>query len=93
MGVLSVAPGLLLPCGTQVSTTMNAMPGSRAMTELDPISTAQLDTIESVLELPLLLSRQQIDMLAVVAERQGLTSAQLLRRYISSICENESQGS
>lgn len=61
------------------------------MTEFDPVHAAQRETMDSVLELPLLLSRQQMNKLAAIAHRQGLTSAQLLRKYISSICEFETQ--
>jgi hypothetical protein len=69
--------------------TMHATLGTRAMTEFDALQTAQADTLESVLELPLLLSRRQINILATVAQRQGLTSAQYLRQLISNLCDSE----
>jgi hypothetical protein len=69
--------------------TMNATLGTRAMTEFDALHTSQADTMESVLELPLLLSRRQINLLATAAQRQGLTSAQYLRQMISKMCETE----
>lgn len=40
-----------------------------------------------VVEVSLLLSRQQISQLAQQAQRRGLTSAQFLRQYISSLCQ------
>lgn len=40
-----------------------------------------------VVEVALLLSRQQISQLAQQAQRRGLTSAQFLRQYISSLCQ------
>jgi hypothetical protein len=48
-------------------------------------SDAQAAT-DDVMEFPLLLSRQQVARLATVAERQGMTSAQFLRRCINSLC-------
>jgi hypothetical protein len=41
---------------------------------------------DDVMEFPLLLSRQQVARLADAAERQGMTSAQFLRRCINSLC-------
>jgi hypothetical protein len=69
--------------------TMKATLGTRAMTEFDALQSAQCETLESVLELPLLLSRRQMTILAAAAQRQGLTSAQFLRKIISNVCENE----
>lgn len=41
-----------------------------------------------VVEVPLLLSRSQINQLANQAHRRGMTSAQFLRQYISTICQS-----
>jgi hypothetical protein len=41
-----------------------------------------------VVEVSLLLSRAQISQLAQQAQRCGLTSAQFLRQYISTLCQN-----
>jgi hypothetical protein len=62
------------------------------MTEFDALMAAQRETADSVLELPLLISRQQMNKLAIAAQRQGLTSAQFLRKVITSLCDNECPG-
>ena len=41
-----------------------------------------------VVEVSLLLSRHQISQLAQQAQRCGLTSAQFLRQYISTLCQS-----
>jgi hypothetical protein len=50
---------------------------------------APSDATDDVLEVPLLLSRQQMLLLAQAAEQQGMTSAQYLRRCISTICSHQ----
>jgi hypothetical protein len=50
------------------------------------LQSAAQSATDDVMEFPLLLSRQQVARLACIAERQGMTSAQFLRRCINSIC-------
>lgn len=51
-----------------------------------PVGRNELATNE-VVEVSLLLSRNQMTMLANQAQRRGLTSAQFLRQCISTMCQ------
>jgi hypothetical protein len=59
-----------------------------ANTLVSPSSSRTDSCPTEVVEVSLLLSRAQISELAQQAQRCGLTSAQFLRQYISTLCQN-----
>jgi len=46
-----------------------------------------------IVEVSLLLSRQQIALLAQQAQKRGMTSAQFLRQCISTVCQSGTDNS
>lgn len=46
-----------------------------------------------IVEVSLLLSRQQIALLAQQAQKRGMTSAQFLRQSISTVCQSGTDNS
>lgn len=54
-------------------------------------SSANQLTNSDIVEVSLLLSRQQITQLAQQAQKRGMTSAQFLRQCISTVCQTGSE--